>query len=55
MNNPLIGSTTIETVQNTAEAVSSLMEMLALKDSNLCRLLSPIAAALDHEADKTIN
>ena len=53
--NPLIGATQKETIQNTAEAVTSLMELLAFKDSNLCRLLSPIAAALDHEADRTIN
>ena len=53
--NPLIGSTTSETIQNTAEALSGLMELVALKDNNLCRLMSPIVAALDHESERTIN
>lgn len=48
MNNPLIGSTTLETVQNASNAMSALIVLLSHKDNDLCMLASPIAAALYH-------
>lgn len=50
--NPLIASTPKETVQNVAEAMNALAGLLARSDSDLCRLLSPIVAALDHLAEE---
>lgn len=49
--NPLISKSKQETAQNTAEALSAVMELLSYKDNNLYRLLSPIQAAIDHLAD----
>ena len=49
--NPLIAETHKETIQNAAEAFAAVMALLASADSNLCRLLSPIQAAIDHVAD----
>ena len=34
-----------------AEAFAAVMVLLASADSNLCRLLTPIQAAIDHVAD----
>lgn len=45
--NPLIGTTPTETLQNAVEALGSVMELLSMKDSGLCRLLSPIVAAIE--------
>lgn len=50
--NPLIGHTSLETVQHVAEALGALMVLLAPAHSDLCRLLTPIQSALDHEANK---
>lgn len=50
--NPLIASTPKETVQNVSEALNAFERLLAQSDSDLCRLLSPIVAALDHLADE---
>lgn len=50
-NNPLIGESKLETAQNAAEALSALIELMSHKHSNLCRLMSPIAQALDFLAD----
>lgn len=49
--NPLIAETHKETIQNTAEAFAAVMALLANTDNNLCRLLSPIQAAIEHVAD----
>jgi hypothetical protein len=49
--NPLIAETHKATIQNAAEAFAAFMVMLAVTDSNLCRLLSPIQAAIEHVAD----
>lgn len=49
--NPLIAETHKETIQNAAEAFAGAMVLLARADSNLCRLLAPIQAAIDHVAD----
>ena len=49
--NPLIALTPKETAQNVAEAMSALNALLSKTDSDLCRLLSPIVAAIDHLAD----
>lgn len=48
--NPLIAHSHKETIQNVAEAFDALMTLLADRDSNLCRLMTPIQAALDHVA-----
>lgn len=48
--NPLIGLTTNETIQHVSEALDALMILLAPSHSNLCRLLTPLQAALDYEA-----
>lgn len=48
--NPLIGVTPIETIQNAAEALSALLVLMAPVHSDLCRLLSPIQAAIEHAA-----
>ena len=49
--NPLIAETHKETIQNAAEAFAAVMTLLAASDNNLCRLLSPIQAAIEHVAD----
>lgn len=50
--NPLIGHSTVETVQHVAEALGALMVLLAPAHSDLCRLLTPLQSALDYEANK---
>lgn len=45
--NPLVGETPKETVQNVAEAMSSLLALMAHQHSDLCRLMSPMLAALE--------
>ena len=51
MKNPLIGATGLETTQHCAEALNAFYVLLADRHSELCRLLSPIVAALDHAAE----
>ena len=45
--NPLVGDTPKETVQNVAEAMSALLVLMAPQHSDLCRLMSPLLAALE--------
>lgn len=51
--NPLIGSTTQETVQHASEALEALMALLGQipAHANLYRLLLPISEALEHAAE----
>ena len=49
--NPLITSSPKETAQNIAEAMNTLITLMADRHSELCRLLSPIHAAIEHIAD----
>lgn len=49
--NPLVGETQKETVQNVAEAMSALLALMAPQHSDLCRLMSPMLAALEHVAN----
>ena len=49
--NPLIGETPKETVQNVAEAMSALLVLMAPQHSDLCRLMSPMLAALEQVAN----
>jgi hypothetical protein len=49
--NPLIGLTHKETVQNVTEALSALLILMAPQHSDLCRLMSPLLAALEAVAD----
>ena len=51
--NPLIAETHKDTIQNIAEAFDAVMVLLASTDSNLCRLLSPLQAAIEHLCSKT--
>lgn len=51
IQNPLIAENPKETIQNASEAFDAVMVLLANTDSNLCRLLSPIQAAIDHVAE----
>lgn len=51
IQNPLIAENPKETIQNASEAFDAVMVLLASTDSNLCRLLSPIQAAIDHVAE----
>lgn len=53
--NPLIGHTSLETVQHVAEALGALMVLLAPAHSDLCRLLTPLQSPLDYEANKEAN
>lgn len=48
--NPLITDSPKETAQNIAEAMSALIALMADRHSDLCRLLSPIQAAIEHIA-----
>ena len=47
-NNPLIADTTIETVQNVTEAMTTLLTLIAHDHSGLCRLMQPLLHALEH-------
>jgi len=49
--NPLVGETPKETVQNVAEAMSALLVLMAPQHSDLCRLMSPLLAALETVAN----
>lgn len=49
--NPLVGETQKETVQNVAEAMSALLALMAPQHSDLCRLMSPMLAALEQVAN----
>lgn len=51
MRNPLIADCTQETIQNASEALNALMALLAPQHSGICRLLEPIAHAIEHAAD----
>lgn len=46
--NPLIGASHRETIENATEALSAAIVLMAPQHSDLCRLLSPILAALEH-------
>lgn len=49
--NPLIDTSCPKsTAQNVSEAFAAVIELIALKDSNLCKLLLPIQGAIDHLA-----
>ncbi len=50
--NPLVGETPKETVQNVAEAMSALLSLMAPQHSDLCRLMSPMLAALETISDQ---
>lgn len=50
--NPLIAESDLETLQNTAEAMSALIALMAHSHNDLCRLMSPIHQALEHLADR---
>ncbi len=45
--NPLIGSTSADTMNNAAEALDALIALLADSNSGVARLLMPIAHALE--------
>ena len=47
----LVPTPFLETILNAAEAFAAVMTLLAVSDNNLCRLLSPIQAAIEHVAD----
>ncbi len=49
--NPLIAETARETAHNVAEAMNALTVLLSRTDNDLCRLMMPIAAAIDHLAE----
>lgn len=49
--NPLITGSQKETAQNIAEAMNALITLMADRHSDLCRLLSPIHAAIEHIAE----
>lgn len=51
IQNPLVSENHKETIQNASEAFDAIMVLLAYKDNNLYRLLSPIQAAIDHVAE----
>lgn len=48
-NNPLIGTSKRETIENAAEALSAAVVLLADKHSGLCRLLTPVLDLLERE------
>lgn len=48
-NNPLIGTSKRETIENAAEALSGAVVLLADKHSGLCRLLTPVLDLLERE------
>lgn len=52
MQNPLIGDTAKETIQNASEALSALITLMTDRHSDLCRLLSPIQSAIEHIANE---
>lgn len=49
--NPLIADSPKETAQNISEAMSALIALMSDRHSDLCRLLSPIQAAIEHIAE----
>lgn len=49
--NPLIGSSAKETIQNASEALSALIVLMSDKHSDLVRLISPIASAIEHATE----
>lgn len=51
-NNPLISDSPLETAQNTTEALSALMTLMADRHSDICRLMSPILHSLEHLSDQ---
>lgn len=51
-SNPLIGETSIDTVQNVAEAMTELVRLLSTNNSGLCLLLQPLLQALEHAAEQ---
>lgn len=48
--NPLIGATSLETVQNVAEAFNELLVLLSHKNNGLATLMTPMLHALEHAA-----
>lgn len=50
--NPLIAETQTETVQNVAEAMTTLLTLIANDHSGLCRLMEPMLHALEHAAEQ---
>ena len=50
--NPLIGTSPIETVQNVSSALDAFMKLIANQDSNLHFMLLPIQDALIHAAQQ---
>lgn len=47
INNPLIGASNRETVENVAEALSAALVLMADQHSGLCRLLTPVLNDLE--------
>lgn len=52
MQNPLIGTNTIETVQNVSSALDAFMRLLANQDSDLHFMLLPMQDALGHASQQ---
>lgn len=50
--NPLIGETTIDTVQNVTDAMNELLVLLSANNSGLCLLMQPLLHALEHAAQQ---
>jgi hypothetical protein len=50
--NPLIGTTSTETVQNVSSALDAFMRLIANQDSNLYFMLLPMQDALVHAAQQ---
>lgn len=50
--NPLIGTTNTETVQNVSSALDAFMRLIANQDSNLHFMLLPMQDALVHAAQQ---
>jgi len=48
--NPLIGQTKQDTIDNVTEGMNELLALLAHNHSGLCRLIGPMVHALEHAA-----
>jgi predicted RNase H-like HicB family nuclease len=55
--NPLIGATPQETLENAVEAIEALIALMVCseKHSGLCRLMEPIVHAIEHSMQNTTN
>jgi len=50
--NPLIGETTKDTIENVSEALNALLVLMSVSHSAICRLIEPLAHALEHAANQ---